>query len=161
MYNQRRLWNNQTFRPWKHKRAAVYVSEVVSVLAREVYRGSEGVHPFILNNFGLLGSAFLVLMQGYTKRRGRMVFGEVQGSDLHTEFICPERVFHSSRHFRINCQSGQDCFIAHSSKFIIRWACYFPSLCILGYWQRRSITNTQAPWCLDTHILVFDEAWWW
>jgi hypothetical protein len=119
MYNQRRLWNNQTFRPWKHKRAAVYVSEVVPVRAREACRGSEGVHPFILNNFGHLGSAFLALMQGYIRRRDRMVCGEVQGSDLHMEFICRDRVFHSSHQFRINCQLGHDCFIALSSKIII------------------------------------------
>jgi len=68
----------------------VYVSEVVPVLARKAYRGSEGVHPVILNNFGRLGSAFFALMQGFTERCGRMagisfVCGEVQGSDLHTE----------------------------------------------------------------------------
>jgi len=95
MYNQRRLWNNQTFRPWENKelqctRAAVYVSEVVPVRTRKAYRGSEGVHPVILNNFGCLVYAFLALMQGFTERRERMVgisfvCGEVQGSDLHTE----------------------------------------------------------------------------
>ena len=68
----------------------MYVSEVVPVRARKANRGSEGVHPVILNNFGRLGSAFLALMQGFTERRGRMVgisfvCGEVQGSFLHTE----------------------------------------------------------------------------
>lgn len=68
----------------------MYVSEVVPVRARKAYRGSEGVHPVIFNNFGLLGSAFLALMQGFTERRGRMVgisfvCGGVQGSDLQTD----------------------------------------------------------------------------
>jgi len=68
----------------------VCVSEVVPFRTREAYRGSEGVHPVILNNFSRLGSAFLSLMQGFTERRGGMVgisfvCGEVQGSDLYTE----------------------------------------------------------------------------